>query len=112
MLRSKPNSNEELSRYYENQLTKMLEYEQLAKSEASSLWAENEAAYSRLEQLISDKSKLETSLDKCTEELHLINQNYKTQLDAMTEHFAAQNEKITKQCDEIQALKHKLTQRK
>lgn len=112
MLRSKPASNEELNRYYENQIRKMFENEQLAKSEASSLWTENEAVRCRLEQVLLDKSKLEANLEKCTEELHLISQNYKVQLDVMTEHFAAQNEKITRQCDEIQVLKHKLTQKK
>lgn len=112
MLRSKPVVNKDLSNYYESQIRSMLDSEQSARSEASSLWAENEALTSRLEQALADKGRLETNLEKCTEELHLISQNYKVQLDAMTEHFATQNDKITKQCDEIQALKQKLTQRK
>lgn len=105
-------SSKELTTYYEDQIRKALENEQLAKSEANSLRVENEALYVRLEQIVLEKNKLNTNLDKCTEELQLISQNYKTQLDAMTEHFAAQNEKITKQCDEIQTLKYKLSQKK
>lgn len=112
MLRAKPESNKELTTYYEDQIRKTLENEQLAKSEASSLRVENEALYIRFEQTVLEKNKLVTNLEKCTEELQLISNNYKSQLDAMTEHFAAQNEKITRQCDEIQTLKHKLLQKK
>lgn len=112
MLRSKPESEGELTTYYEDQIRKALENEQFAKSEANSLRVENEGLYIRLEEALSEKSKLGTSLEKCSEELQLISQNYKSQLDAMTEHFAAQNEKITRQCDEIQSLKHKLQQKK
>lgn len=46
------------------------------------------------------------------EELKTTNENYQNQLDALTEHLAAQNEKITEQCDDIQILRHKLTAKK
>lgn len=51
-------------------------------------------------------------MEKSNEELHTTTENYKSQLDAMTEHLAAQNEKITQQCDEIQVLKHYLSVKK
>lgn len=112
MHESKPKDYAELCEYYESQVKSVLESRQHALSEANSLWTENNALSTRLEQLVLEKIKIETCLEKCNEELHTTNKNYKSQLDAMTEHFAAQNEKITKQCDEIQMLKHKLTQKK
>lgn len=112
MHESKPKDYAELCEYYEEQLKSVLESRQHAQSEANSLWTENDALSARLEQIALEKAKLETGLEKCTEELHTTSKNYKSQLDAMTEHFAAQNEKITKQCDEIELLKHKLGQKK
>lgn len=109
---SKPESHRELREYYEAQIGKILEEKQQSQSECSSSWAETKALTTRLAQLTVDKNKIESSLEKCNEELHLTNQNYKAQLDAMTEHFAAQNEKITRQCDEIQVLRHKLSLKK
>lgn len=84
----------------------------MAQSEASSLWAENSALSARLEQSNLEKFQLENSILNNAEELHVTSDNYKSQLDAMTEHLATQNEKITKQCDEIQVLKHRLSLRK
>lgn len=76
------------------------------------MWSENVALYSRLENLIRLNKDLEISLEKKNEELLTTIENYKSQLDAMTEHLAAQNDKITKQCDEIQALKHRIASKK
>ncbi|XP_022909819.1 protein phosphatase 1 regulatory subunit 21 [Onthophagus taurus] len=112
MLRSKPTSNENLTEYYESQLTKIYDEKQTAVAETSILWAENDALSTRLEHITLEKNALERILDKSTEELHTTHQNYKSQLDAMTEHMAAQNEKITKQCDQIEMLQHKLTSKK
>ncbi|KAK4885720.1 hypothetical protein RN001_001991 [Aquatica leii] len=112
LLRAKPEANERLTEYYETQIRELLEVKQLAQSEASSLWAENAALGARLEQLSLEKNQLENNILSNVEELHLTSDNYKTQLDAMTEHLANQNEKIAKQCDEIQVLKHKLTLKK
>lgn len=81
-------------------------------SETKTVRAENEALKARLENLTSEYSELKNNLEKSYEELMTTNNNYKSQLDAMTEHLAAQNEKITKQCDEIQFLKHKMSQKK
>lgn len=112
LLRSKPQSNEQLTEYYESQLREILEIKQAAVSETKTLWGENAALYSRLEHLIMVNKDLENSLEKSNEELIVTIENYKSQLDAMTEHLAAQNDKITKQCDEIQALKHKIANKK
>lgn len=84
----------------------------MALSEVNSLYAENSALTARIEQLILEKSHLENNILSNVEELHTTSDNYKSQLDAMTEHLAAQNEKITKQCDEIQVLKHRLSFKK
>lgn len=112
MYKARPKNCEELCEYYESQIQSVLEARQLAQSESNSLWTENAALSARLENLVLEKTKFETNLEKCNEELQTTSKNYKAQLDAMTEHFAAQNEKITKQCDEIQMLKHKLMQKK
>lgn len=101
-----------MTEFYESQITDLLEAKQLAQSETKSLWAENLSLSSRLEQLIFESKHLENCLSKSNEELVTTSENYKGQLDAMTEHLAAQNEKITKQCDEIQLLRHKLTVKK
>ncbi|KAB0805029.1 hypothetical protein PPYR_01999 [Photinus pyralis] len=112
MLRAKPESNERLSEYYESQISELLEAKQAAQSETSSLWAENAALCARLEHLTLEKDRLESSILQSIEELHVTSDNYKSQLDAMTEHLASQNEKIARQCDEIQVLKHKLSTKK
>ncbi|KAF5299571.1 hypothetical protein FQR65_LT09376 [Abscondita terminalis] len=112
LLRAKPETQEQLTDYYESQIQQLLETKQLAQSEASSLWAENAALGARLEELSLEKKQLENNILSNVEELHLTNDSYKSQLDAMTEHLATQNEKIAKQCDEIQVLKHRLTLKK
>ncbi|ENN72779.1 hypothetical protein HUJ04_013396 [Dendroctonus ponderosae] len=112
ILRSKPTSNEKLTEYYESQLREMLEIKTLSLAESKSLSAENQALKARLEHAISEQSELQKNLDTSHEELLTTNQNYRSQLDAMTEHLAAQNEKITQQSDEIEILKHKLATKK
>ncbi|KAJ3649148.1 hypothetical protein Zmor_020905 [Zophobas morio] len=112
VLRSKPQSNEQLTEYYESQLREILETKQAAVAETKTLWGENVALYSQLDHLLVVNKDLENSLEKSNEELLTTIENYKSQLDAMTEHLAAQNDKITKQCDEIQALKHKIASKK
>ncbi|EFA06081.1 protein phosphatase 1 regulatory subunit 21 [Tribolium castaneum] len=112
VLRSKPQSNERLTEYYESQLGELLQAKQMAFSETKTLWGENQALYSRLEHLTVVNKEIEGNLEKSNEELLTTIENYKSQLDAMTEHIAAQNDKITKQCDEIQALKHKIASKK
>lgn len=112
LLRSRPESNEQLTEYYESQIHELIEAKQLAQSETGSLWADNDALQTRLERLVLEKNALESILEKSSEELCTTSENYRTQLDAMTEHLAAQNEKITKQCDEIQVLRHKLSTKK
>lgn len=111
LLKSKPDSNDKLTDYYESQLSKILESKVVLHSETKTIKAENEALTMRLENLTSEYSQVKSNLEKSYEELMTTNNNYRGQLDAMTEHLAAQNEKITKQCDEIQFLKHK-SQRK
>ncbi|XP_025833463.1 protein phosphatase 1 regulatory subunit 21 isoform X1 [Agrilus planipennis] len=112
VLRAKPESNGQLTQYYENQIREIFELKQLAQSEASSLWAENAALASRLEGIVIENNENNVVLEKRIEELNTTEENYKSQLDAMTEHLAAQNEKITKLSDEVQLLKHKLTIKK
>lgn len=112
VLKSKPKSDDQLSTYYESQLSQLLESNMLFQSETKTSWSENIALKARLENITQEYSDLKTSLESSFEELKTTNNNYKTQLDAMTEHLAAQNEKITKQCDEIQFLKHKLSSKK
>ncbi|XP_030744962.1 protein phosphatase 1 regulatory subunit 21 isoform X1 [Sitophilus oryzae] len=112
LLRCKPNTNERLSEYYESQLRDTLESKAVVFAETKSLFAENQALKSRLENFISEHTELQKKLEISYEELVTTNENYKSQLDAMTEHFATQNEKITQQCDEIQILKHKLASKK
>ncbi|KAI4468249.1 smooth muscle myosin heavy chain-related [Holotrichia oblita] len=108
VLRQKPVSNEELTQYYESQLRTILETQQTAVAKSDILSAENDALNTRLEHIMLEKNALDRILDKSNEELHTTHQNYKSQFDAMTEHMAAQNEKITKQCDDIEMLNHKL----
>ncbi|GJQ66046.1 hypothetical protein Trydic_g4134 [Trypoxylus dichotomus] len=108
VLRQKPVSNEGLTEYYESQLRTILDVQQAAVAKSNVLGAENEALNTRLEHLMLEKNALDRILDKSNEELHTTHQNYKSQLDALTEHMAAQNEKITKQSDEIEMLNHKL----
>ncbi|KAF5304773.1 hypothetical protein FQA39_LY09550 [Lamprigera yunnana] len=112
LLRAKPESNEQLTKYYDTQIRELLESKQMALSEASSVWAENVALGARIEQLTLEKKELENNILSNTEEYYTTSDNYKSQLDALTEHLASQNEKITKQCDEIQVLKHRLTLKK
>ncbi|XP_045472721.1 protein phosphatase 1 regulatory subunit 21 [Harmonia axyridis] len=112
LLRSKPTSNEQLTIYYESQLREMLETKQLCLSETKTLWAENTALCQRLENLQLEYKETESQLEVRKEELNTTNHNYKVQLDAMTEHLAAQNDKITQQSDEIEMLRHKLLSKK
>lgn len=112
LLKSKPQSSDKLTNYYESQISEILESNALSKSETQTAWAENLALKARLEDITLEYSKLKSSLQSSYEELMTTNNSYKTQLDAMTEHLAAQNEKITKQCDEIQFFKHKLAIKK
>ncbi|KAJ3637497.1 hypothetical protein MTP99_000950 [Tenebrio molitor] len=112
VLRSKPQSNEQLTKYYESQLREILEAKQVAVSETKTLWGENEALQARLENLALMNKELEQSLERNNEELIITIENYRDQLDALTEHLAAQNDKIAKQCDEIETLKHKAATRK
>lgn len=112
VLRSKPESGGQLTDYYESQLREILEAKQLAQSENKTLWGENQALYARLDNLILVNKEIEGNLERSNEELATTTENYKSQLDAMTEHLAAQNDKITKQCDQIQALKHRIASKK
>lgn len=96
-LKSKPVNDEELTHYYESQITELLNKKQTCLGETKSLWAENAALTARLENLQVEHSHLNRELEKSKEEINTVNQNYKLQLDAMTEHIAAQNDKITKQ---------------
>lgn len=111
-MKSKPSSHDKLTNYYESQLSTILEAKVMLQSETKTVWADNIALKSRLENITSEYNQLKSNLEKSYEELMTTNDNYKTQLDAMTEHLAAQNEKITNQCDEIQFLKHKLSSKK
>lgn len=97
-----------MTQYYQKQIQYVLEAKKLAESEASILWAENSSLQMRLEHSILEKNALDTILEKSNEELHTTSENYKQQLDAMTEHIATQNERITKLSDEVEILKHKL----
>lgn len=112
ILKSKPKSDDELTDYYESQLSDLLETNVLLKSQTKTTWAENLALKARLENVTLEYSDLKATLENSYEELKVTNKNYKSQLDAMTEHLAAQNEKITKQCDEIEYFKHKLLGKK
>ncbi|XP_065168701.1 protein phosphatase 1 regulatory subunit 21 [Atheta coriaria] len=112
LLRSRPEANEQLTEYYETQIAELIESKAAYKSEFCSLQADNDTLKTRLEHLLLEKNALESILEKSNEELHTTTENYKSQLDAMTEHLAAQNEKITQQCDEIQVLKHYLSVKK
>lgn len=112
VLKSKPKSNDQLTNYYESQLSKLLETNVMLQSETKTTWSENMALKARLENITKEHNALKTNLDSSYEELKITNNNYKSQLDAMTEHLAAQNEKITHQCDEIQFLKHKFAFKK
>lgn len=112
LLRSKPDSSDKLTNYYELQLSKILEKNVLLESEIKTIWAENICLKNRLEHITSEHCKLKENMEVSYEELVTTNKNYKSQLDAMTEHLAAQNEKITNQCDEIQVLRHKLSLKK
>lgn len=112
MLHAKPESDEQLAEYYETKFCNLIEQKQIAQAEASTLWAENEAISNRLEHILLEKNALERILDTSNEELHTTSENYKQQLDAMTEHVATQNERITKLSDEIEILKHKLSLKK
>ncbi|XP_018562867.1 protein phosphatase 1 regulatory subunit 21 isoform X2 [Anoplophora glabripennis] len=111
-LRSKPDSSDKLTNYYELQLSKILEKNILLESEIKTLWADNICLKTRLEHVTSEHCKLKENIEVSYEELITTNKNYKSQLDAMTEHLAAQNEKIANQCDEIQVLRHKLSLKK
>ncbi|XP_066255030.1 protein phosphatase 1 regulatory subunit 21 [Euwallacea similis] len=112
LLQSKPTSNCQLTEYYESQLSDMLESKNLALAETKSLLAENQALKLRLENVTLELTELQHRFDKSQEELLTTSSSYRGQLDAMTEHLAAQNEKITQQCDEIQILRHKLSAKK
>ncbi|CAG9860159.1 unnamed protein product [Phyllotreta striolata] len=112
LLKLKPTSEDKLTVYYESQFSQILESNSLLKSEAKTAWAENLSLTARLEDISLEHGKLKSCLENNYEELMITNKNYKDQLEAMTEHLAAQNEKITKQCDEIQFLKHKLSSKK
>lgn len=112
LFKSKPSSNDQLTNYYDRQLKEITEQKIFAESETKSLWAENACLEARLEDITLKFNEMETSLAKSYEELVTTHDNYKTQLDAMTEHLASQNERITKQCDEIQLLKHMLSIKK
>lgn len=107
VLKAKPNTDDQLTTYYEFQLSQLLESNMMLQSETKTAWSENMALKARLENITLEYNDLKASLESSLEELKITNNNYKSQLDAMTEHLAAQNEKITKQCDEIQFLKHK-----
>lgn len=112
ILKSKPKSDDQLTNYYESQLSKLLETNVMLQSETRTTWSENIALKSRLENITLEHNDLKNTLNISYEELKVTHNNYKTQLDAMTEHLAAQNEKITRQCDEIQFLKHKISSKK
>lgn len=113
MLRSRPEQNDErLTEYYETKIRDLLEEKQVIHSEASSLLAENKALAQRLERASLEKSEMKEDMERGIEEFRTSCDNYKSQLDAMTEHLATQNEKITRQCDEIQALKMRVASRK
>lgn len=112
VLKSKPKSDDQLTNYYESQLSKLLEINLMMQSETKTTWSENMALKARLENITTEYIELKANLESSYEELKITNNNYKSQLDAMTEHLAAQNEKITKQCDEIQFLKHRLSFKK
>lgn len=113
ILKAKPSSDQSSDAdYYEKQLGELLEAKRIARSEASSLWVENDALKVRLERLVLEKDALDRILEKSSEELHLTNENYKRQLDAMTEHLAGQNEQIARLSDQVDDLKHKLSLRK
>lgn len=109
ILKSRPKTDDEVTTYYETQLSQLFQKNVLLESETKTGWAENMALKARLENITIEFSNLKANLESSYDDLKITNNNYKTQLDAMTEHLASQNEKITRQCDEIQFLKHKLS---
>nr|CAI5824598.1 unnamed protein product [Callosobruchus analis] len=112
LLKSKPDSNDQLTNYYETKLRDLLDKNVCLQSEMKTAYAENIALKGRLESITLELNDLKMKMESSYEELIITNNNYRSQLDAMTEHLAAQNEKITKQCDEIQLLKYKLSSKK
>lgn len=98
--------------YYEAQVRKLLSKTSLAESESKSLWIEINSLGARLDECMYEKQALESILEKTAEELLTSNSNYQSQLDAMTEHLASQNDKIAQQSDEIEVLKHTLSLKK
>lgn len=112
ILQTKPSSNDQVTDYYEKQIRQILQQKNDILSESKSLWADYNALAERLAGLTEDYKNTESLLEKSMEELRVTHENYKSQLDAMTEHLAAQNEKITRQTDDINMLKHKLSMKK
>lgn len=112
MLRSRPETDERLSEYYETKIRDMFEEQQEIRAKAESLLAENKALCERLESMSIEKAEVEEDLERGVEEFRFSSVSYKNQIDALTEHLAAQNEKITQLSDEIEELQMQLAVKK
>lgn len=112
ILKNQPRDNKAAVDYYETQVRRLLSKTSLAESESKSLWIEINSLSARLDECMYEKHALESILEKTAEELSTSNSNYQSQLDAMTEHLASQNDKIAQQSDEIEVLKHTLSLKK
>lgn len=112
IIKNQPRDNKAAVDYYDTQVSTLLESKSLAESESKSLWIEIDSLSARLDDSMYEKQALESILEKTAEELRTSNTNYQSQLDAMTEHLASQNDKIAQQSDEIEILNHTLSLKK
>jgi len=107
---------EELKSVWESRIEELVGSRLLADSKAVALSLELEAATARLlhrrregEKMEEESARLERQEGRLREEAATTAASYETQLSVMSEHLASMNSRLAEQEDEIQQLRHQLT---
>ncbi|KAK6639005.1 hypothetical protein RUM43_007275 [Polyplax serrata] len=108
----------EYLKFFNARANKLIADRQYAESRVTVLKDECEALQRRLGHSLESRLVLEDSLkqtqntvDRLQEELHTTTINYEEQLQSMSEHMANMNEKLASQQEEIEILRHELTEK-
>merc|ERR1719173_289690 len=108
---------DELKSVWESRIEELVGSRLLADSKAVALSLELEAATARLlhrrregERMEEESARLERQEGRLREEAATTAASYEAQLSVMSEHLASMNSRLAEQEDEIQELRHKLTE--
>ncbi|CAH0400349.1 unnamed protein product [Chilo suppressalis] len=110
---------ERVKTYFRNKISKLEGEKDELRSKTEHYVTECEMLRLRFEEMERDKEldrhtlqEKHNTISRLEEELHSTSHNYEEQMSVLTEHVAGLNDQLTRQHDQVQQLKHQLSNRK